>query len=104
MFDNDTLEMTRNFCRRYLSPLSAGPWTINGACVSARTETSYLVTADSQIVRILIEKPQQWAVAFEIAQRSDNIERVRTEGVDGGADGCGSGEAQRRYLRWLEGL
>lgn len=104
MFEIETMGKTKDFCCRYLSPLSAGPWNINGACISARTETSYLVTSDSQTVRILIEKPQEWAVAFEIAQRSGNIERVRPEAIGGGADGCGSGEVQRRYLRWLDSL
>ena len=104
MVDNEISDRTKEFCCRYLSSLADGPWMIHGACITARTETSYLVTADAQVVRLLIEKPQDWAVAFEIAQRDGTIQRIRAEGYDCGANTCAADEVQGSYLRWLDSL
>lgn len=105
MLDDATLIEMKGFFCRYLLPLAAGPWTIHGACINARTETSYLVTADSQVVRLLIDKPDEgWAVAFEVVQRGGSIQRLRVEGFDGVTDAREGDRAWNSYLQWLNSV
>ena len=102
MMDEAIHDRTQKVLASYLSNLERGPWIIQGACVSARTETSYRISARDQVIRVLIEHPDQhWAAAFEVVRRGAQILRVRLEGYDGPTGTSGTEEVRESYLGWL---
>lgn len=96
---------TRHLLTNYLSPLASGPWTIQGACITARAFPSYGLPADAVATRVLIEEPDQgWTAAIEVIQRGGRLWRLRIERFIDDSDERGPAELQAAYLDWLRSL
>jgi hypothetical protein len=105
MIDDVIHACTRHLLTNYLSPLDAGPWTIQGACVTARPVHRYGLPADAVTMRLLIEEPDQgWAVAVEVVQRGGKLWRIRVEGYFDEGDSLGPAGVRLAYLDWLRAL
>lgn len=65
----------QNLVRRYLSDPEENVWTIEDACISARTAGSrYGVPRDARTIRYLVEHPDQgWALSVRAVWRSGTL-------------------------------
>ena len=96
---------TTRMLTSYLSPLSGGPWTVQGACITARSVRGCGVPADATAMRLLIEEPDAgWTVAVEVVQRGGKLWRLAIETYYDDHDALGHDGVQAAYADWLGAL